>query len=63
MERPRDNLTDWKINFNTAGRKYYVFSENSGMPSADFYIMSKKLGGGLIVPQEKNSSADLKQEL
>jgi len=58
-----DNKTDWKINFSTAGRRYYVFSENSGMPSADFYIMSRKFAGGLIVPGEKDSSANLKPEI
>lgn len=63
MRRLSDSKTDWKINFSTAGRKYYVFSENSGMPSADFYIMSRKLSGGLIVPQDKDSSADLKPEI
>ncbi|SFG49072.1 hypothetical protein SAMN05660649_01816 [Desulfotomaculum arcticum] len=63
MERSNDNKTDWKINFSTVGRKYYVFSENSGMPSADFYIRSKKSAGGLIVPHKMDSSADLKPEI
>ncbi|WP_027363786.1 hypothetical protein [Desulfotruncus alcoholivorax] len=63
MERLSDSKTDWKINFSNVERKYYVFSENSGMPSADFYIRSRKFTGGLIVPQEKNSSADLKPEI
>lgn len=63
MEKSGTGRTDWKINFSTAGRKYYVFSENSGMPSADFYIMSRRFAGGLIVPQEADSSADLKPEI
>ncbi|TYO97874.1 hypothetical protein [Desulfallas thermosapovorans] len=50
----------WKINYHTAGCKYYVVTEHSGAPAANFYYQSRKLAHGLIMPRDGDSSADLK---
>jgi len=47
-----------KINYHTASRKYYVVTESSGAPAADFY-QYRKMPNGLIMPRDKDSSADI----
>lgn len=58
MERNDNKGT--KINFQTVTRKYYVVTEYSGAPAADFNYLSRKIPGGLIIPKDRDSSADLK---
>jgi len=60
LERRENESVVWKINYQTASRKYYVVTECSGTPAADFYYQSRKVSNGLITPREKDSSADLK---
>jgi len=48
-----------RINYNTVSRKYYVVTEHSGTPAADFYSQTGKTSGGVLVPQERDSSAKL----
>jgi len=47
-----------KINYHTASRKYYVVTEGSGAPAADFY-QYRKVPNGLIMPRDQDSSADI----
>ncbi|MBF7082389.1 hypothetical protein IT084_05270 [Desulfallas sp. Bu1-1] len=57
-----ENINDreFKINYNLVGRKYCVVTEHSGVPAADFFHGFAKKAGNLIVPQEKDSSADIR---
>lgn len=54
--RKANHTMRWKVNYNIVKSKYYVVTEYSGLPAAD-YISSKS---GLIMPQNKDSSADVK---
>ncbi|WP_449241502.1 hypothetical protein [Desulfoscipio gibsoniae] len=60
MERKEHPFMGWKINYQTASRKYYVVTECSGAPAADFYYQSRKISNGLIMPRDRDSSADIK---
>lgn len=60
MEVKNQQPIRWKINYQTAGCKYYVVTEYSGAPAADFYYQSRKMAHGLIMPRDGDSSADLK---
>ena len=52
--------TGYKISYQTASRKYYVTTECSGAPAADFYYQSRKMSNGVIMPRDMDSSADIK---
>ncbi|AGL01310.1 hypothetical protein [Desulfoscipio gibsoniae] len=60
MEHKDQRSPGWKINYQTASRKYYVVTECSGVPAADFYYQSRKISTGLIMPRDGDSSADIK---
>jgi len=49
-----------RINFNTVGRKYYVVSESSGLPAADFLFAGGNTRGGVIVQRDWDNSGDIK---
>ncbi|WP_092482505.1 hypothetical protein [Desulfoscipio geothermicus] len=57
MERRNGQSAGVKINFQTIGKKYCVVTQCSGAPAADFY--NPKLTGGIIVPQDRESSANI----
>lgn len=59
MVRNKLNEQELKINYHMVGRKYYVVTEHSGVPAADFFQGFTKKTCNLIVPQEKDSSADI----
>ncbi|KAF1084585.1 hypothetical protein SPSYN_02363 [Sporotomaculum syntrophicum] len=59
MERKLRQSMGYKINYQTASRKYYVATEYSGAPAADFYYQSRKMSNGLIMPRDRDSSANI----
>ena len=54
-ERPVTN----KISFNIVGRRYYVVTDSSGVPAADYYLSGGKVRGGVIVPRDRDNSGDM----
>ncbi len=59
MERKYRQPIGCKINYQTASRKYYVVTECSGAPAADFFYQSRKMCNCLIIPRDKDSSANI----
>lgn len=59
MERKLRESMGYKINYQAASREYYVATEYSGAPAADFYYQSRKMSNGLIMSRDKDSSADI----
>lgn len=50
-----------RINFNIAGRQYYVVGEGSGLPAADYFHGGGNIRGGVLVRRDWDHSGDLKE--
>lgn len=48
-----------KINYNLIGRKYYVFTDNSGLLAADFNVYGVQNKKEMIVSRDMDSSANI----
>ncbi|KJS11122.1 MAG: hypothetical protein VR67_15370 [Peptococcaceae bacterium BRH_c8a] len=55
-----ERIVTGRINFNIVGRKYYVVSESSGLPAADFLYSGGNARGGVIVQRDWDNSGDIK---
>ena len=55
MDKIRISSEQVRINYHTGKSKYSVLTDKTGYPSAEF---RSRFGNGLIVPYQKNSSAD-----
>lgn len=53
-------ITD-RVNFNIMGRQYYVVSESSGLPSAEFFDTGGNMRGGVIVRRDWEHSGDIRE--
>lgn len=60
MAEKKERVVTDRINFNTVGRKYYVVSESSGLPAADFLYPGGKTRGGVIVQRDWDNSGDIR---
>lgn len=55
-----ERVASGKISYNTVGRRYYVVTESSGVPAADFYFPDGSARGGMIVPRDWDNSGDIR---
>ncbi len=60
VEKNRRDITG-RINFNIAGRQYYVVGEGSGLPAAEFLYPDNNVRGGVLVRRDWDHSGDLKE--
>ncbi len=60
MVKNDERIVTDRINFNIVGRKYYVVSESSGLPAADFLYPSGNTRGGVIVQRDWDNSGDIR---
>lgn len=58
MNEGKERPVTGKINFNVVMPRYYLVSESSGLPAADFYTAGGSTRGGLIVPRDWDNSGD-----
>ncbi|MFZ5645763.1 MAG: hypothetical protein ACOY46_19570 [Bacillota bacterium] len=55
MDKVKITAEQVRINYHIGKSKYFVLTDKTGYPSAEF---RSRFGSGLIVPYQKNSSAD-----
>ncbi len=60
MVQKEEKPVTWRINYNVTGKRYYVVTNYSGIPAADFYSPNVNPRDGMVVPSDYDSSGDLK---